>query len=298
MMPPSRPFVYALLALVMLIWAGNSIVARAAHMMIPPFSLAFGRWIGASAILLPFAWRKIAADWPLVRQHWRSILLLGVIGVGLFNAFLYTGLHYTTASNGLLIQAMLPALVLAFDALIFRTRPGRAQMAGVAIAAAGVVVIVFRADPATLLALRFGPGDALILCGVAAWSLYTALLRLAPPIHPLSFLSLTFLIGAGMMLPPAISEWRHFTIHFTPAVIASFAYVAILPSLVAYRLFNMAVRVIGAGAAGQMISLQPLFGALLAALLLGEPLYGYHLTGMALILLGIVVPLVIPRPRL
>ena len=246
-------------------------------------------------ILLPFAWQRVVADKAEIKRHWPAILLLGAIGVGSFNAFLYSGLQYTTATNAMLIQAMIPATVLGLSFLIFRTRPEAGQVPAVVIAAAGVVIIVFKADVMAMLSLRFGSGDALVLCGVLAWSLYTALLRIAPPIHPLSFLALTFLIGVAMMLPLAMFEWRLSTIKFTAEVAASFAYVAILPSLVAYLLFNIAVRQIGANKAGQMVSLQPLFGALLSVLLLDEQLHNYHFSGIALILLGIAYPMLKSR---
>jgi drug/metabolite transporter (DMT)-like permease len=293
----SRRRVYAMLMIVLLLWSGNSIVGRAVRDDIPPFSLAFFRWTGAFAILLPFAWRKVQADWPLVRRHWPRILLLGATGVGAFNALLYSGLRDTTATNALLIQAAIPTLVLAFDFAIFRARPRSMQIVGVGIAALGVAVIVFEADPAKLLTLHFGRGDLLILAAVVAWALYTALLRIRPPIDPLSFLALTFFVGIAAMLPLAIAEWQSFTLRPTPTVLGGIAYVTVLPSLVAYLLFNRAVAEIGAADAGQVISLQPLFGALLAAALLGEALHPYHFAGMALILLGIAVP-IMRRPNL
>lgn len=67
-------------------------------------------------------------------------------------------------------------------------------------------------------------------------------------------------------------------------------YLAIFPSLICYRLFNHAVDIVGSVGseeAGQTISLMPLFGALLAALILGEELSLYHLVGMLLITGGI-----------
>ncbi|OYX92350.1 MAG: permease, partial [Novosphingobium sp. 35-62-5] len=195
--PLSRRRVYAMLMLVLMLWAGNSIIGRAVRDDIPPFSLSFFRWIGALLILLPFAWRKVAADWPAIRIAWPRILLLGALGVATFNALLYSGLRLTTATNALLIQAAIPALVLVFDFTFFRNRPSRAQVTGVAIAVAGVVLIIFEADPARLLTLHFGAGDVIILGAVVAWSLYTALLRIRPPIDPLSFLALTFLVGAA-----------------------------------------------------------------------------------------------------
>jgi drug/metabolite transporter (DMT)-like permease len=288
--------IYALLALVTLLWAGNSIVARAVHTDVPPFTLAFLRWSGALILLLPFAARHLRADRAEIARSWRIILVLGAIGIGCFNAFLYSGLHYTTASNGLLIQAAIPALVLLLNRLFFGIRARGTEIAGVLLAAAGVLTIIFRADPAAMLALQFGKGDALILCAVLMWALYTALLRLRPPIHPLSLIATTFLIGAIAMAPFSIWEFGHATLRLNEGVLLGIGYVAIFPSIIAYLLYNHAVQEIGAGAAGQMISLQPLFGALLAAMLLAEPIHTYHFGGMALILAGILLPIAV-RPR-
>lgn len=292
----SRRRVYAMLMIVLLLWAGNSIVGRAVRDDVGPFTLAFLRWTGALALLLPFAWSRIRSDWHVIKVRWPMILLLGACGVGAFNSLLYSGLRETTATNALLIQAAIPMLVLAFDFALFRTRPRLAQLLGVALAAVGVAIIIFEADPAKLVAMHFGRGDLLVLGAVIAWGFYTALLRLRPPIDPFAFLALTFMVGVAAMLPGAAAEWQSIAIRLTPTVTGGIAYVAVLPSLVAYLLFNRAVAEIGAADAGQVLSLQPLIGALLAAGLLGEPLHPYHLVGMVLILLGIAVPL-IRRPK-
>ncbi len=291
----SRRTVYLLLVLVMLLWSGNSIVARALREDVPPFTLAFLRWAGASLIVLPIAWRSIMADRPAIRQHWGVILLLGMVGVGSFNAFMYSGLQYTTAANSLLVQAAVPALVLLFDRVLFRTRPHLTQIAGCIVAAAGVFVIIFRADLTVIATLSFNRGDALVLCAVILWSLYTVLLRIRPAINGMSFLALTIVIGALAMAPFSIVELQTRSIHFSPGAFAGIAYVTIFPSIIAYFLFNWSVEKIGAGDAGQVINLQPLFGALLAALILGEAVHGYHIGGMALILIGIAIPLFRPR---
>jgi drug/metabolite transporter (DMT)-like permease len=104
----------------------------------------------------------------------------------------------------------------------------------------------------------------------------------------LSFLAVTFAIGVIAMIPLAATEAAEIArIQWTPKVIGGCAYVALFPSVVAYLLFNAAVDEVGAGRAGQTINLMPLFGALLAAALLGEPLYRFHLAGMGLIAIGI-----------
>jgi drug/metabolite transporter (DMT)-like permease len=132
----------------------------------------------------------------------------------------------------------------------------------------------------------------LILIAVVVWSLYTVLLRLKPAISAASFLATTFLIGALAMAPffadDLISGER---IAFTPGVIGAFAYVAVLPSIVSYFIFNSATETVGPARAGLAITLMPIFGAFLSAALLGEKLHRYHFVGMVLILLGIVLSL-------
>ncbi len=279
----------AMLGLVILFWAGNSIVGRAVRFDIPPGTLAFGRWTLAFLLVLPFAAVPIVRERAAILRHWKWIVALGVLGVGAFNTFLYHGLRHTTAANALLLQAAIPAAVVLLDRLIFGMKADRWHVAGVVFSILGVMAIVFKGDPASALVLHFGTGDLLVLCSVAAWSIYTVLLRRRPPIALVSFVALTFGVGALVNAPLAFAEWHAGeTPVWSPVVIAAFAYVALLPSLAAYFIYNWAVARIGPARAGQAITLMPLFGALLSALLLGETLHAYHLAGMALILLGIV----------
>jgi drug/metabolite transporter (DMT)-like permease len=291
----SRRNIYLMLVLVMLLWSGNSIIGRAMRMDVPPFTMAFLRWGGAALIVVPLAWRHIRADRDAIRQGWPVILLLGIVGVGSFNAFMYSGLQYTTAANSLLIQAGIPALVLLLDLLLFRVIPRWAQVAGCLLASAGVLIIVFRGDPAAMAALAFNRGDALMLCAVTLWSFYTVLLRLRPSINGLSFLALTIAIGAILMAPFSVVELQTRDVHLSLPVLAGIAYLVTLPSIVAYFLYNKAVETIGAGDAGQVTNLQPLFGALLASLILGEPFGEHHIVGMLLILAGVGLPVLV-RP--
>jgi len=280
---------YAALAVTMAFWASNAIVGRAVRDSIPPFTLAFGRWALALSILAPFAVRQVIADWPRVRAAWRLILFLGLVGVAAFNGFLYSGLQYTTATNGVLLQATIPALVLLTAFIVFGDRPTAGQLVGVALSTIGVVVIVFRGDLARALNLKLNLGDALVLAGCVAWAIYTACLRLRPTIEPLVFLFLTFCVGAAAMAPFATAELMTQPIVLEPLTFATFVYLGTFPSVVAYFLYNGGVARLGAGAAGQTISLMPVFGALLAASILGEKLYTYHAFGIAAILSGIVV---------
>lgn len=286
----SRHRAFAMLAVVMTLWAGNTIVGRAVNQAIPPFVLALGRWVGALIVILPFTWRHAVADRAELRRGWAAVLLLGLLGVAAFNGFLYSGLRHTTASNGLLMQATIPPMVLLLGRLLFGDRAPALQVAGVTLSTLGVLTIVFHGDPRALAGLRVSSGDGLILCGCLAWAAYTACLRLRPAVRPESFLLATFAIGALAMLPLAAAEVANGErVAWSLPVVGAFVYVALLPSVVAYFLYNAAVASLGPGVAGQAISLMPLLGAVLAAVVLHEPLQAFHGIAMATILAGVVI---------
>jgi drug/metabolite transporter (DMT)-like permease len=284
---------FLLLGLVMLLWAGNAIVARAVRHDVGPFTLAFVRWAGASLVLLPFAVAPLRRDWRAIVRGWKAIVLLGLLGIAAFNALLYSGLKYTPATNALLLQASIPPAVMLADRVLFGVRSNWGQALGVLASVLGVVVIVFRGDPASALRLHFGLGDALVLCAVAVWALYTVLLRLRPAISPVSFIATTFFIGVVAMAPFAMWEWHLGQVPvLSPRIAGAFIYVALLPSLLSYFIYNHAAGVVGPTRAGQAITMMPLFGAFLSAALLGETLHPFHFAGMALILVGIAVGMI------
>ena len=279
---------YLLLTLVVLFWAGNAVVGRAARDLVPPFTLAFLRWSGALVLAAPFALRTLPADLPALRKHWPILLVLGLLGVAAFNALLYSGVHFTTATNAVLIQASIPPLIALVAFGLFRQPTNARQIGAMLLSMTGVVIVVCRGDPAVLLHMKVGLGDALILIASASWAFYSVLLRKRPAVHPLSFLACTFAIGVAAMAPLALMEaasGRH-VVWGAPAF-SAVAYVAVFPSVVAYLLYNRGVDLVGAARAGQFINLMPLFGAMLAVALLGEPLRGFHLLGGGLIVAGI-----------
>jgi drug/metabolite transporter (DMT)-like permease len=279
---------FALLGLVMVLWAGNSIVARAVRLDIPPFTLALGRWVIASAIIVPFALSQLRRDRAALWQAWPAVLALGLLGIGAFNALLYSGLQFSTSTNALLLQALAPALVTVLDRVVFGTRTTLLRVAGIVASTIGVGVIVFQGDWHAAMRLVLGRADLLLLGSAAVWSVYTLLLRLRPAVAGTSLVAVTFLIGAAAMLPFAVWEWTQgLQVNWSGGVAAAFLYVGILPSLVSYLIYNWAAGVVGPARATQTITLMPLFGAFLSAALLGEALHPFHFAGMALIVAGI-----------
>lgn len=279
---------YVLLTLTALFWAGNSIVGRAARELVPPAALAFWRWTIALALLLPLAWPYLKRDGPALRARWPVVLTLGLLGIGSFNVLLYTGLQTTTALNSMLIQSAQPALILIVGALVMRDRTSPRQISGVVVSLAGVLAIIGRGDPAVLLALQLNKGDAIIGVAVMLWALYSVLLRRRPPVHPLSLLAASIIVGILFIAPVYMVELAGGR-RIVPAAESalSIAYVSVFPSFLAYLFFNRGVELIGSAATGQFLNVMPLMGAGLAMLFLGEALHPFHVAGLVLIVAGI-----------
>ena len=103
---------YLLLTLTPFFWACNWIIGRALHSDIPPMAMTFFRWLFAIVILAPFAWPHVRRDWPVIRAHWKTMLVLGAIGVGTHNGLAYLGLNYTTATNGVILNSFIPVMII------------------------------------------------------------------------------------------------------------------------------------------------------------------------------------------
>jgi drug/metabolite transporter (DMT)-like permease len=284
----SRVLPYLLLTLTALFWSGNFVLARAVHDSVPPLTLAAARWGLALLVLTPFAWRHARTAAPLLRPYWPRLLTLGLIGIAGFNSLVYLGLQTTTATNAVLLNSCIPVLILL---LCWRWRGDTlrpAQWLGVGLAFAGVLVIVTGGRISQLAHVHLNPGDGLVLVAVVLWALYTVLLRGLPRVHWLGLLWWLILIGSAVVLPCAALEWlAGARIHWQAGTVWTFLYMGIFPSVLAYGFYNRGVAQIGAARAGAFIHLMPVFGTLLAWVLLHEVPQGFQFAGMAAILAGV-----------
>jgi drug/metabolite transporter (DMT)-like permease len=279
---------YLLLALAGLCWSGNHVIGRAIAGHVPPVSLSALRWVMPFLIMLPFASAHLKRDWPLIRQHWKVLMVLGLSGGALFSALQYVGLQYTTAVNVSVLNSLGPVFIVMAIAIMFHETLRPIQLGGIAISLTGVLFIVTRGELASLAEMSFNYGDLIILFNMVVWSIYSAFLRLRPAIHWTSFMAVFAFIGAVGTLPFAIHEYLQ-GIRFQPTVTTflTIGYVSIFPSLVSYMSWNRGVELIGANRAGALLHLIPLYSAILAGIFLGEHLASFHIVGFALILAGV-----------
>jgi len=289
------PATASLLVVPPLLWAGNAVVGRLVTGLVPPMTLNFLRWVLAFAILLPLAHRVLrpgSALWP----HWKRFVLLGLLGVGCYNALQYLALKTSTPLNVTLVASSVPVFMLAVGALFFKQRISRQQIAGALLSIVGVLVVLSRGQWALLAQVRLVPGDLYVLLATLAWAFYSWML--AQPKEPpairndwAAFLMAQIVFGLGWSGLFAASEWALTDAHITWGwpLAAALLYVAVGPAVIAYRCWGLGVQRVGPAIAGFFSNLTPLFAALLSAGFLGELPQLYHALAFALIVGGIVV---------
>ncbi|HTP92663.1 MAG TPA: DMT family transporter [Xanthobacteraceae bacterium] len=281
---------YLLLSLTSLFWAGNTVLGRFIAGHVPPITLAFIRWGGAFAILLPFAAAHLARDWPVIRKQIGVLSVLAFTGFSVYNTLAYYGLQYTTAINGLLLQSVAPLFVAMWTFALFGEKLTLRQAGGICVSLSGVLVIVCHGSLAVLLGIEFNRGDVCFLIALVIYGFYAAFLRKRPAIHPFSFLAVGMGGGALFLLPAVVWEIAGGrTMIFDAESVASFAFICIFPSLLGYLFLNRGIDLIGANRAAPFIHLVPVFGSVLAILLLGERFELYHAIGYGLVFSGITI---------
>lgn len=280
---------YILLLLAPFIWGGNAVVGRLAVNDMAPFTMTSLRWLTTLLMLLPFALRHLKRDWVAIRQHQWLLLGYGMVGFASFNLLLYLSLHYTTAVNVTLIQAVIPMIILLFNKLLFHEPLKRLQLVGLLFAFTGVVFIITQGKPATIFTLSVNQGDAMMLVAAVLYAMYSMGLRFKPPISWLSFITVSS-AGAFVTTVPFVA-YELFT---QPKVVTAsyqsllvILYMALFASLIAQLAFAKGVSLVGANRAGLAINLVPIFGALLAVLVLHEAFHWYHVLALTLVLGGI-----------
>jgi drug/metabolite transporter (DMT)-like permease len=289
------PATALLLVVPPLLWAGNAVVGRLVNDLVPPITLNFLRWVLAFFILLPLAgWvlRRGSPLWPA----WKRFALLGLLGVGCYNALQYLALKTSTPINVTLVAASTPVWMLGVGALFFRASVSRRQVLGAVLSIAGVLLVLSRGEVASLMQVRLVVGDIYVLLATIAWAFYSWLL--SRPDEPANiradwaaFVLAQVVFGLGWSGLFAAGEWALTDAQITWGwpLIAALVYVAVGPAVLAYRCWGLGIQRVGPNVAGFFSNLTPLFAAVMSAAFLGELPHLYHGVAFALIVGGIVV---------
>jgi drug/metabolite transporter (DMT)-like permease len=276
-----------------ILWAGNAIAGRALVGSVSPITLTAVRWGAAALILLPFGWRIFKPGSPLWKNKVR-FLILGLFGVGSYNVLLYSALQTSSAINVTLIGASMPIWMLLIGAVFYQVKPRVLQMIGAVVSLLGVSVVLTRGDLSTLLSMQMVIGDLLIMLATFLWASYSWMLSRpgSSSEHEWPWAGfLTAQIVIGLMWTGIFEGFEIASGHayldlnlWTGSLIL---FIAIGPSLIAYRCWGQGVNRAGPTVAAFFANFIPLFTALFSAAILGEPPGLFHAVAFALIVAGI-----------
>ena len=267
-------------------WATNAVLGRWLRDDIGPLTLTALRFTVATAffgILLrgrPSQERRYGKD-----KWW--IIAMGLAGVVGFSPLLYLGLRYSTAVNGALIQGFSPLITALIAGLIIQEPVTRRQQVGAILGIIGIAGLISNGSLTFLLRLRFNPGDLILLAAAVLWSFYAVFgRRVMRSRSPVAATALSNFISLPLIAAAAAFELQHIAIKLRIETIAAIVHICVVPTIIGYWSWNRGVTTLGAGGAMVFYNTLPLYGAILGAALLGEPLGMIHYSFGGLIIAG------------
>jgi drug/metabolite transporter (DMT)-like permease len=293
--PRDRHLAELAVLLVMLSWAANVVAVKAAIADVPPILFAFVRFAGAFLALLAFLrWREGSVGLP--RADVIPIALLGLVGFGVYQDLFVSALSQTTAANSALITAATPVSTMLIAAAIGSDTLSRPKLVGAVIALSGAVGVVAATHGFSFSGAS--AGDMLTFVATICWSCYVAfgapVLRRHSPLR-----TATWAIGFGClgMLPFALVQLPEFDpTRVGPGIVALFLFCALLPAAAANVVLFAAIKLLGPTRVMLFQFLVPAFAVVLAAVFLGEAIVVGQVIGGVVIVAGILVATLRPRP--
>lgn len=278
-------FLFPLFAV--LIWSVNAIVSKLSAGAIDPAAISFYRWLLAWLALTPFV---LPAVWrnrrEVARVAWK-LLVLGLLGMVLYQSLTYYAAHSVTALFMGILNALIPLLTVLLSLFILRAAPTVGILLGSLLSFGGLIWLVSQGNPAQLLTHGMGTGELMMFAASTAYALYGVLTRrwaLTLPGWQSLYMQIFFgvlLLTPGFLRAPDIS----LNAHNIPLVL----FAGIPASIIAPFLWIQGVMRMGASTTSIFMNLVPIFTAVIAVLFLHETLHSYHFIGGGVTLLGVIV---------
>ena len=287
---PKKYLAYTLLVCTTLIWSVNFIIGKFAYLFeVPPLTLNFLRWSLVWVILFPFTYKEIFSNIKLIKKNIIYLTILAITSVSAFNSLFFLALNYTQAIDTILMISIIPVFVLFLSSILGVEKFNLFQLLGLIISFIGVLVIFSNADLNKILNLNFNKGNAWMLLAVFCWALYSSLLKKKKlPFSTLGLVEILASIGLIFLIPQFIGEQMYGKeIKFNKVFFLILSFVTFFASIGAYYSWNKAIELIGPNRASIFLHLMPVFGVILAIVLLKEKFQMYHFIGATFIVTGI-----------
>ena len=282
-----RPRHLALAVAVAAVWGFNFVAIDAGLDHFPPLLFSALRFGLAAFPALLFVGR------PQVPWRWivTVALVLGVVKFSLLFIGMEAGMPAGLSSLVLQSQAV---FTMVFAVLFLRERPRRVQLAGLAVAVAGVALVATRTTAAL-------PAFLLVIGAAAAWGAANVATRKASPPDTLRFMVWVSALATGplmiltLVVDGPAADLAALRAIDTEAVLA-LLYIAFLATLAGFAGWGFLMRRYGAATVAPFSMLVPFFGIASAALVLDEPIHRVDVIGGILVIGGVLLGLARSRP--
>ncbi len=278
-------FLFPLLAV--LIWSVNAIVSKVSAGAIDPAAISFYRWLLALLTLTPFVLPSVWRNRQQILKVWWKLLILGLLGMVLYQSLAYYAAHSVTALFMGILNALIPLLTVLISIVLLRVAPTVGIVIGSLLSFGGLVWLVSQGHPQQLLSHGMGKGELMMFAASTSYALYGVLTkRWAIPLPNWQSLYVQILFGVLMLLPNFLmAKDVSLNLHNIPLVL----FAGLFASILAPFLWIHGVMRMGANTATIFMNLAPIFTAIIAVLFLHEQLHSYHYIGGGITLLGVIL---------
>ena len=269
--------------------ASNLVVARGGVEYVPPISLAFWRWTLVFLILLFFTYPSLKKNYKVIKKEYKKLFFLGAMGCGVCGAFPFLAGQTTTVTNMGIIYTSSPIFIILISSIFFNEKINLTKIIGLIACLVGVFAIIIKGNFLLLINLNFTIGDLWMLAAAIGWALYSIyLFYWKTKLEIFQRFTLIALFGALSLLPFYIGEEifyerTMFSIEFFIWVI----FAAISPGIIAFTLYTIAQKKLGASLTGFTLYVFTIYGAIYGYFLFDERLENYHLIGTILVFIGV-----------
>ncbi|HEJ7888173.1 TPA: DMT family transporter [Serratia liquefaciens] len=273
--------------LAVLIWSINAVVSKLSATAIDPAAISFYRWLLALITLTPFVLPGVIRHWSAIRANWWKLLVLGMLGMVLYQSLAYYAAHSVSALFMGIIVSLIPLLTILISIALLRVAPTIGIAIGSLLSLGGLIWLVSAGNPGELLQHGIGKGELMMFAATASYALYGVLTkRWAIALPNWQSLYVQILFGVVLLLPNFLMAQD---VSLTSQNIPLVLFAGIPASIVAPYLWIHGVMRLGANTASIFMNLAPVFTAIIAVLFLHEHLHSYHLIGGGITLLGVIL---------
>lgn len=291
----SRAAAYLALLLAAFMWGSLGVLAKLLFRAeVSTLGLVTARQtFGALLVGLWLAWRA-PGELRVAPRHLLSLVPLGAVGMGVMNLFYFQALALTNVATAFLLQYLSPFLVLAGSALVLKERIAPRTYGALVLCVTGLYLVATNADPRALVVNWPGISAGLASCALFAFFTVLAkrMLALYPPATVLLYVFGFAAAACWVALPP----WQLFGLGWDVWTWAGIGFLVVVATVVPFALYFWGMRQLEATRAVLTLSVEAVFAAGMAWLLIGEALAPWQLVGGALVM-SAVVWLNAPRPQ-